>query len=937
MKLTKITSTNPSRVSKVITNNDGKLEKDSIAFIIGGHAKIDEVDFYNLDGYLNNLGQNEIVCLGTPPGDGDIKTKKAISGGETGFSRSKNFFKFSKGYLLFDIDDISQGETVDTMMSKLYALDPKLEKSRHLVRYSSSSWIYDTEGVELQGLRGMHVFYPVEDYTGLDNYVTSLKDKAWELDLGIFKISSAGHKLERFSCFDASVFSPERLIFETKPLTKNCEQQCPPSRTIAGNGVEDYLNLGVVKLNKLERDQSKLNFKKSRALITKEADKIRESFYKELWGTRYDSEIKLSRKRAVEALIDDVWLPADFMIDTERGLMEAGMLWMNQDLDDVTCEDPFRGLNVGTAKFSWDETKPYVFSFRGMVKYFIEKPPRSWMIRHGFEVEEVQDLLVLDKIEDLNIKYMNKHLEYFAECVNIELAKFVNFRGKYYSMNSSSDYSANDVSSTIMAIVSSKHTWDIADQFVDPKTENLVTVPISYDQRDAIKRAVVAGVPEIDEIIYRSTYEIDKFIIEHKNDKLVFVKPANKPIMPETDKLSNHQEIVDWYLTDKFPELGMFVVDIVAGLFNVNSKTSKSYLKLLQMISNGGKTELVSKLFEDLGVCYTMSAMNFLQMTGVVQGVSGDSPRKLLAPLVVFDEVANLSFKHQELFLEAMKELTHGLALNAKNEKNMTVVGNQALMMAAMDFEALDVPHSEHVNRLIRLDNGRNEIFDLDGKYSLRDVQHTMQWFVYEQWMFVYNTLKPMTANERVVWVDSILSYGYKPALVLQNTAHEPWKYLMSQLAVVYDSIGHDLTQDWKYANPDKKIDGVMFYKAPHQSRGSHPGYVVIKARHKFMNLLFENSGLTRGVSDSIKKLLESVMEQPKNKQFGFKLNVNDWQGNPSVLTTNGVYRLQVPVFDQVNYDRLRMMSSEDVYEEFVAYPSNFKDHWPDYAMALAE
>ncbi len=940
MKLTKIESKVPDRVSKVITNEDGKLKKESVAFIMGGDAKIEDVDFYNLDVYLNGLAQNEIVCLGTPPSDGEIKTKKAVRISKEGFSRSKDFFKFGKGYLLFDIDDISAGETIDTMLQKFYSLDPKLEKSRHLVRFSSSSWIYDNNDVEMAGLRGLHIFYPVEDYTNLEAYVTYLKDKAWELDLGMFRISSAGHKLERFSVFDASVFSPERLIFETKPLTINCEQKCPPSKVVAGSDVGDFLVLEPQKMTRIQKALSEKNYNRSKLSITKEADIIREKFYEELWGTRY-KDVKVSRKRTIEALIDDVWLPADFVIETSKGLMEVGMLWMDQSLDDITCEDPFRGQAVGTAKFSYDKYRPYVFSFRGMVKYFIEKPPRSWMIRHGFEVEAIEDLIDVELLEELNMSNYNKNLEFVADELNKAMSSFVRYKKDYFRLSSPKEMSANAVSASVLSIIKSRFDWTVS-KTIEKKNGGLTIVQLDKDQITALKDIIVSGISNVDEIIYRSTYDtLVDFKSERNNNTLEFIYKAAVPIRPTQQKPLNYDEIRNWYLLDKFNETPSLINNTIAELFGVTTKWDKSYIKYMNRVSNFGKTEYQDKPFREIGIGVGVSAREILQLTGGGRMISGLNPMKLLMPIVSVDEVADLDHEEMDMFLESIKNFTSGMACRGFSSASQTIIGHQLLLSSKKKIPQLENAHSEYVNRLVVLESNKNEPYN--EIWDPSEVRLAAKWIIYDYWMYYMTQYEMLDGQGRRDLADQIV-YGYDPKVLLMNASAEPWKYLVSALGEINEDIliaplGHHF-----YAEDDRNLCDTMMYR-PAQKTGpgvsQHtPAYIYIKSRKKFNGLMFANSGLSRGAVDDVYSLIEQLFEIPSSKHFAFRVpSVKITQQGPAniMLTKTAIWRLEHPGFDPTEYSRLCLMLPEDIYEELICDPSKFKNNWPVYVKRLAD
>ena len=180
-----------------------------------------------LNEFLNNLKSNQAVSIGicNKGPSGKIKSKKSQQKGA--ITRTKDNFEYSNCFI-FDIDDSTL--TIDEVIPTLCQIDPNLINADILVRASSSYGVYkegDKPNVEMCGY---HVWIlGVKDPSDIARYGQAFAKLCWLKGNGHIIISNSGSMLVR-QLIDASVFSPERLVFEASPTLapgiKQLERPC---------------------------------------------------------------------------------------------------------------------------------------------------------------------------------------------------------------------------------------------------------------------------------------------------------------------------------------------------------------------------------------------------------------------------------------------------------------------------------------------------------------------------------------------------------------------------------------------------------------------------------------------------------------------------------------------------------------------------------------
>ena len=227
MKFTIINNTQDVLSKKM--SSDGI--KSSHAILIDGTYETIEVEnLYEFNNILNKLEFNMAITLGiTDATFGLITTREYLASRKEQnkninvVSRSKEHFRLeNESILFFDIDfnDLTTTKitSYEQILNIIEEIDEQFIDAEILIRHSSSSNIYKYhkhEKIKIYGTGSYHVYFVARNAnTNLDKYVKQLEDRAFELGYGYFKVSKTGSLLKR-QVFDSSVFSPERLIFES--------------------------------------------------------------------------------------------------------------------------------------------------------------------------------------------------------------------------------------------------------------------------------------------------------------------------------------------------------------------------------------------------------------------------------------------------------------------------------------------------------------------------------------------------------------------------------------------------------------------------------------------------------------------------------------------------------------------------------------------------
>ena len=221
-RLTRITATRPSIVSKVFTLVNDKLHKGTTADVYAGTVDLVEVDSLTAFGdVLVGLTHSQCMVYGIPPKDHLVLvTEKAWAQAgrpDHQVARTKEAFRWNSGagVLMLDYDPSADSTPLarDSLISAVRTVCPALATAQMLWWTSASSNIFNADtDEELRGIRGQRLYLMVADAADIPRAGKALCEHLWAAGHGHFEVSKSGSLLER-SLFDTSVWQSNRLDF----------------------------------------------------------------------------------------------------------------------------------------------------------------------------------------------------------------------------------------------------------------------------------------------------------------------------------------------------------------------------------------------------------------------------------------------------------------------------------------------------------------------------------------------------------------------------------------------------------------------------------------------------------------------------------------------------------------------------------------------------
>ena len=205
---------------------DGTLKKTSQATFFDGRAKVvNAPDAPTLAAILDRLEARDVLSLGRLKGartSSSVKSSKRA--GQDDATRSLDHFEHvdGPGWLLLDHDTKAMPEYVARRVADLgggvaaiESIWPELVDAERVFRPSSSGGVH-LNGEDPANATGFHLFTLIEDARRSKDILEELMRRAWDAGLAWHMISKSGALLPR-SIIDASVGSPERLVFTAPP------------------------------------------------------------------------------------------------------------------------------------------------------------------------------------------------------------------------------------------------------------------------------------------------------------------------------------------------------------------------------------------------------------------------------------------------------------------------------------------------------------------------------------------------------------------------------------------------------------------------------------------------------------------------------------------------------------------------------------------------
>lgn len=227
--VTVITATQPQRLAKRFSIQDGQLKKHSAGNVAAGRiALADARTPAALAELLQGLGADQALIFGLPidpdarqvVSKSQIKKMAAVPAGT--IARLKDNFRWhaGPGWLMLDYDPPPDGEAEapESWREMLYAAAPQLRDAPHVWTVSASSEIWNRETSEqLQGITGQRLYVLVQDARDIPRAGAALFDRLCLLGHGYCQVSKAGALLER-GPIDKAVWQTNRLDFAAPPV-----------------------------------------------------------------------------------------------------------------------------------------------------------------------------------------------------------------------------------------------------------------------------------------------------------------------------------------------------------------------------------------------------------------------------------------------------------------------------------------------------------------------------------------------------------------------------------------------------------------------------------------------------------------------------------------------------------------------------------------------
>jgi len=352
---------------------DGALVKTPAAAMVAGVAQAtavpDGAAFVTL---LDGMLSHQALALGTPVGFAHgkpqkvaVKTADALrkSNSKTAIARTLNHLEFAAnqaGWLLVDMD---LGVAPDALAKRLQKegpiplltdLFPGLAEADRVLRPSTSAKLRNASTCDIiQGSRGLHLYIRVQNAGDIPRATRAMHDRLVAEGHGWVMVSKAGQQLLR-SPVDATVGSPERLIFEGMPELVDPVSQDPADRAAQhrpGKSIdsrETFPDLSRVMRQQFDRAVADL-----KAATADEAAAVAAAYDTDRarhLGKKHGMSVDTARARIAAARGGFLMHPLELELDDGRTPSIADILTDPDSFHLTTLADPFEGPAYGRCK-----------------------------------------------------------------------------------------------------------------------------------------------------------------------------------------------------------------------------------------------------------------------------------------------------------------------------------------------------------------------------------------------------------------------------------------------------------------------------------------------------------------------------------------------------------------------------------------------------------
>ncbi len=154
-------------------------------------------------------------------------------------ARTGEFLRYTPGepgWMLIDVDAkdapkeiTDKRKQIGGVWKAIVSVADALSSAARVSRASTSAGVYHSKtDKRYPGSLGRHIYVLVRDASDIKRALSVLHDRLWLAGFGYYVVGAAGQLLDR-SLIDASVYGPERLVFEGAPVIE------PPLAQDEGN------------------------------------------------------------------------------------------------------------------------------------------------------------------------------------------------------------------------------------------------------------------------------------------------------------------------------------------------------------------------------------------------------------------------------------------------------------------------------------------------------------------------------------------------------------------------------------------------------------------------------------------------------------------------------------------------------------------------------
>jgi hypothetical protein len=377
---------------RISLKTDGSVKSDGSACVMsrGKAHRAKVADVHALAALIEPLTPTQAIALGVLraglPDQVKIITKDKLNGvtKPNVIARSSDFIVYRsrrQAFGLIDFDSKGMPRKVAARIKKagglwpvLVEVMPKLARVARVIRRSTSAGLFNGDTRKrIKGSGGVHIYLAVANGLDIERFLKVLHDRCWLAGFGWMMIGTGAQILER-SIVDRSVSSPERLVFEGRPILKKpLRQDAESRRPIAHDGKILRTRSACPKLTPDEQKAVEKLKAAARKRLEPEAAKVRAACVKEqvpelmkrTGKSKAECERILADQYERKLLSGDIVL--QFVDKALKGCTVADVLEDPKRFEGKRLADPNEGVDYGRSTamvmLRRDNGAPWIKSF----------------------------------------------------------------------------------------------------------------------------------------------------------------------------------------------------------------------------------------------------------------------------------------------------------------------------------------------------------------------------------------------------------------------------------------------------------------------------------------------------------------------------------------------------------------------------------------------